>query len=253
MAFRATSHISGGSGADLLLRRLSRAVTLTDDEVALVKSLRPAERFPAGTEILPEGEVIRRPRIIGVGWAGRQRVLSDGRRQILGYLLPGDAAGVCSRAQPLAMASTFAITAVETIDAAPLRDVMREEDSRFSGLRSALAICNAAEEGQLIEHVVRLGRLTAYQRTAHVLLELRHRLAAVGLIGAWRFPMPLTQEMLADNLGLSIVHVNRTLQQLRREKLIELKSGWIQLLEPELLASIADFSPLKTSLSIPAA
>jgi len=56
-----------------------------------------------------------------------------------------------------------------------------------------------------------------------------------------RFPLPLTQEVLADALGLSIVHVNRTLQQLRRERLIELRSGVAILLEPELLAGIADY------------
>jgi CRP-like cAMP-binding protein len=75
------------------------------------------------------------------------------------------------------------------------------------------------------------------------MLELRHRLSNAGLVSGWRFPMPLTQEQLADTLGLSIVHVNRTLQQLRREKLVDLKRGWIELLDPDLMRSVSDFTP----------
>ena len=87
----------------------------------------------------------------------------------------------------------------------------------------------------------RLGRQTGYERTAHLLLELGDRLAAAGLGDGRRFPMPLTQESLADALGLSVVHVNRILQQLRRERLIELRSGEAVLIERDLLVGVADY------------
>ena len=77
----------------------------------------------------------------------------------------------------------------------------------------------------------------------HLLLELHHRLRTVGLAEAGRFEMPLTQEVLADALGLSIVHVNRTLQQIRREGLVEIKGGGVALLEPKLMAAVADWQP----------
>jgi CRP-like cAMP-binding protein len=89
---------------------------------------------------------------------------------------------------------------------------------------------------------MRLGRQTALERTAHLFLELRQRLAAVGLADGARFPLPLTQEVLADTLGLSIVHMNRTLQQLRREGLVEVKSGWARLLDPAALAARCAFA-----------
>jgi CRP-like cAMP-binding protein len=89
--------------------------------------------------------------------------------------------------------------------------------------------------------MVRLGQQTAYERVAHFLLELQRRLQIAGLGDSQRFPLPLTQEMLADSLGLSIVHVNRTLQHLRREKLIELRSGVAILLEPQTLSGICDY------------
>jgi CRP-like cAMP-binding protein len=76
---------------------------------------------------------------------------------------------------------------------------------------------------------------------AHFFLELQRRLEVTGLGDSQRFPLPLTQEILADALGLSIVHVNRTLQHLRREQLIELRSGVAILLQPAALAQIADY------------
>ncbi|MET0273464.1 MAG: Crp/Fnr family transcriptional regulator, partial [Phenylobacterium sp.] len=132
-----------------------------------------------------------------------------------------------------------ALTAVETVDATPLLKAARS--GQAPGLARALAREQVIDQAILFDHMVRLGRQTAYERVAHFLLELRGRLQIAGLGDAQRFPMPLTQEVLADVLGLSIVHVNRTLQQLRRERLIELRSGVAILLQPDVLAQIADY------------
>jgi CRP-like cAMP-binding protein len=112
---------------------------------------------------------------------------------------------------------------------------------RSPALAAALTRARWLEQSMLLDHMVRLGRQTAYERVAHFLLELQQRMEIAGFGDAQRFPLPLTQEILADVLGLSIVHVNRTLQQLRREKLIELRSGVAILLQPDILASISDF------------
>jgi CRP-like cAMP-binding protein len=111
------------------------------------------------------------------------------------------------------------------------------------GLAKAVGLCESTEEARLLDHVVRLGRHTAYERVAHLLLELRERLAAAGLGDDRRFPLPVTQEVLADALGLSVVHINRILQQLRRERLIETRAGQAVLLDPELLVQVADYGP----------
>jgi CRP-like cAMP-binding protein len=152
--------------------------------------------------------------------------------------LPGDHLGLGRRPGP-ELSSVTALTALETADAEPLRAALQAGSA--PGLARALAGAEPIEQTQIFDHMVRLGRQTAYERVAHFLLELQHRLEIVGLGDAQRFPLPLTQEILADALGLSIVHVNRTLQQLRRERLIELRSGVAILLERELLANIADF------------
>jgi DNA-binding transcriptional regulator LsrR (DeoR family) len=79
------------------------------------------------------------------------------------------------------------------------------------------------------------------ERMAHLLLELYSRLSRVGLTTGRRFSVPITQEVFADALGLSVVHINRTLQQLRRERLIEMRAGYVDLLEIETLKLISSY------------
>jgi CRP-like cAMP-binding protein len=222
-----------------LLAKLSVLAPLSQTDVALVRGLTALrEQHQPGTELYGEGAGLR-PRVLLSGWACRMRMLPDGRRQIFSFLLPGDSIGV-SRAAPLALTTCIALTRVETADAGLLRDAAASDET--TGLGLACARAAGLEDAQLLDHVMRLGRQTAFERTAHLFLELRQRLAAAGLADGERFPLPLTQEVLADALGLSIVHVNRTLQQLRRDRLIEMKSGWVVLLEPDVLAARADFA-----------
>jgi CRP-like cAMP-binding protein len=222
---------------DVVVRRMRALSALSDAELELLRTLAERrERHAAGDELATEGGLTSRPRFIISGWGCRQRVLPDGRRQIFSFLLPGDAIGLSRRFGP-ELSAVAAVTALETIDAEPVLDAVHS--GRAPGLARAIAGLEPFEQGLLLDHVVRLGRQTAYERVAHFLLELQRRLEIVGLGDNQRFPLPLTQEILADALGLSIVHVNRTLQQLRRERLIELRSGVAILLERETLADIA--------------
>jgi CRP-like cAMP-binding protein len=225
---------------DPVLRRLKTFAALSEEEQALVRSISERrERHSPGEELVAEGQVERRTRFVVSGWACRQRVMPDGRRQIFGFLLPGDALGPGERAAGAALASVVALTARETADGEPIGEAARA--NRAPGIAQALVRARQLEQSLLLDHVVRLGRQTAYERVAHFMLELQHRMEVAGFGDAQRFPLPLTQEILADVLGLSIVHVNRTLQQLRRERLIELRSGVAILLQPDMLASIADY------------
>lgn len=220
------------------VRRLSALSRLSDAELELLRALGDRrDRRAAGEELVAEGERAR-PQFIVSGWACRQRVLPDGRRQIFSLLLPGDGFGLTSR-PGTELASLHALTALEMVDAQPLQDALLA--GRAPGVARALALIETIEQRLLLDQVVRLGRQTAYERVAHFLLELQRRLEVAGLGDSQRFPLPLTQEVMADALGLSIVHVNRTLQQLRRERLIELRSGVTILLERHLLAGIADY------------
>jgi CRP-like cAMP-binding protein len=224
---------------EVVVRRLRALTLLSEPELDLLRRLgERRERHEPGDELAAEGAPHARARFIVQGWACRQRVLADGRRQIFSFLLPGDGIGLGRGGGP-ELSAAVALTNLDTVDAEPALEAILAGDA--PGLSHGLAAQEAAEQIQLFDHLVRLGRQTAYERVAHLLLELRRRMEAAGLGDSQRFPLPLTQEVLADALGLSIVHVNRTLQQLRRERLIELRGGIAILLEPDLLARIADY------------
>jgi len=231
----------GPRAMEVVVRRLRALSPLAEAEQELLRSLgERRERRIAGDELVGEGEIAGRAVFVVSGWACRQRVLPDGRRQIFNFILPGDVIGAVRRQDP-ELAGVVSLTALETADAEPAVHAARL--GKAPGLARAFDAHERLEQGLLLDHMVRLGRQTAYERVAHCLLELQGRLEIAGLGDAQRFPLPLTQEVLADALGLSIVHVNRTLQQLRREGLIELRSGVAILLQRELLADIADFRP----------
>ncbi|WP_170149491.1 Crp/Fnr family transcriptional regulator [Rhodoplanes roseus] len=226
---------------ELLWRRLSSFAPLSDQERSIIRQTCAAPgQVRAGVELYVEGEPLSKPGALLAGWACRLRVLSDGRRQIFDFLLPGDLFGHPARAEPLAAASAATLTAVSIAGTGCLVEMVREPD-RFPGLCRAWAAAQARQEAYLLNHVVRLGRQTAYERIAHLLVELGHRLDEIGFPLGSFVPMPLTQEVVGDALGLSVVHVNRTLQQLKRERLIETKAASVRLIEPDALAEIADF------------
>lgn len=219
---------------ELMARRLGGLSGLSGSDLELIQdAARRLENSPAGAELPGQ-------RILVSGWACRRRTLTDGARQIFSFLLPGDPCEGRRRAA----ASVAALTAVETAEAPGLFQAA-EDSLVHPGLAEAFAAIREEEERLLLDHIVRLGRLTAYERMAHLLLELRERLARVGLADEHRLPLPLTQETLADALGLSIVHVNRTVQQLRRDGLIELRSGIAVLHDPGTMADLCGYEPLR--------
>jgi CRP-like cAMP-binding protein len=238
---------------NFLFRRLNTLAALNHaDRALLAFATPPAQHHHAGEELNEQGEPVREARLILSGWAGTVRVLPDGRRQIFRLMLPGDVIGRCDQPQPLALSTTQALTPLETVELEPVLAPVRADAAAGPRLREALCLDAALEQAALLDHLMRLGRQTAMERTAHLLLELHHRLLAVGLAGPDRFPLPLTQETLADTLGLSTVHMNRTLQELRRARLLRLERGQVELPDPDRLAMIADYTPPRISARTPA-
>jgi CRP-like cAMP-binding protein len=229
---------------DLVGRRFSRLAPLSPADLSPLDPLRdaPRRRHSVGVRLAREGEPAPTPHYIAAGWACRLRELEDGRRQILGLMIPGDAMGLCTRSRPLALTTVVSLTPLEVVDASGVADDLQDE-ARHPALADAVSLAAAQDEAFLLDHVVRLGRQTAYERTAHLFLELRWRLDVVGLTDGPGFALPLTQEVIADALGLSVVHVNRTLQQMRRDGLIDLKQGRLDLLDLEELHRVSEFKP----------
>ncbi len=111
------------------------------------------------------------------------------------------------------------------------------------GRAHAVRVMAHLEAMLLGDQIVRLGWQTAGGRFAHLMLELHGRLSRVGLAQDDRFAMPLTQHALADVLGFSVVHVNRTLQQLRRDRLLDVRNGMAVLMQRERLQELAGWTP----------
>jgi CRP-like cAMP-binding protein len=217
-------------------------VSLPREEASVfVRHLRAIQTCRPNTRLISEGEPLDRPRLIRSGWACRAHQLRDGRRQILNYYLPGDIIGFAAEPVSASLASYVSLTRLMTMDIVGLRALVAERSNEFPVLRAASRRMRVNEEFQLLSHITRIGRQKAHERLAHLLLEFHSRLKRIGLVEGNTFQLPLTQEALADGLGLSAVHVNRTFKLLKGENLIRTERTSVTLLEPELLAEIAGY------------
>jgi len=205
-------------------------------DITRVRSFwRSVERFPPGAMIHAGRKAPHKQFVIVSGWGCESRILPDGRRQIFSFLLPGDVVDL-NRTSNVGRRSFMSLTRLEIVDAGVL---LAAEPSDSEALADTLSKAVTRMEDRLFDHMVRIGRLTAKERVLNLLLELYDRLQAVGMVKDETFRLPLTQEVFADALGLSIVHINRTLQQLRRAGRITLKAGMVTLHDRAKLSSYA--------------
>ncbi len=200
----------------------------------LLAKLETLDHLRAGESLPCNADGALAPRLLIAGWACRNIILPDGRRQILGFILPGDSVGGSSPELPLNRMNANALTPVRL---AALSSLLHQDDGDTRQYAAAIV----EEQRLLLDQIVRLGRLSAFERTIHLLLELHERLMAVGLADGDSFDCPLTQDVLADALGLSIVHVNRVMQKLRRERLIESERRRVTLIDRERLKASCDY------------
>ena len=204
---------------------------------ALDRAVASAYGVRARSELMSEGEEIAAPFLMVQGWAARTRVLSDGRRQLLGFLLPGDLIGLYEHERALAVSTIVALTDVK---------LCRAPSGAVSpALAQVYGVSKSLEEAYLLAQITRLGRLNANERICDVLLELLERLELAGLADGNKFEFPLTQEMLGDVVGLTPVHVNRMVQQARREGNIEWRGRRVTIKDRDALADRLGRSPTR--------
>ena len=225
-----------------LSRKLKNFVPLTAaDRDMLAEVLEPPRMIEPRADIVEEGEDPRAVNVVMSGWACRYRQFEDGRRQIISLLLPGDCCDphifLLDRRDHAIGALTQ--VAIARIPGAALVDLT----SRNPALDLAFHREELASAAIQREWTVSLGRRSGVERLAHLFCELHVRLAAVGLADGTSCPMPLTQPDLADALGQTTVHINRTLQDVRAARLLSLKSRRLTLLDPEGLRRLAKFNP----------
>jgi CRP-like cAMP-binding protein len=230
--------------ADPLVRRIAAFGSLG---LAEIDHMRDAIQRPVS--VAPRVEVStaagkgRHALLLVSGWAARQRVLADGRRQIVSFVLPGDFVAFSLHRETLRYTTTVTLTSAVVAEADALLETCIAQDYT-SPLARTMRTVAAAEEALLAHQVTRLGRQTAYERLSHLFLELRERLSLAGIEPGDTFTLPVTQEVLADALGLSVVHTNRTLQQLRRDALIRITGMKVTLVDTAALAALSDYVPI---------
>lgn len=224
-----------------LVLKLNKFVRLeATDNHKLEHLTRHSKTFESGQDLVRQGE---RPEFVYIvldGWACRYKHLSDGRRQILAYLLPGD---VCDTNMFLLerMDHSIGLMCEGRVARVSREDINQTLEYR-TAIHRALMWEKAVEQATAREWILNIGRRDAYEKLAHLFCELWARMRAIGRIaGDLSFALPLTQDDLADTTGLSAVHVNRTLQRMRREDLITLRQQRLTIIDPVRLAGLAGF------------
>lgn len=223
-----------------LTLKLSAFVALSETDLQTLERYHRRRRiFQANHELIHEGQKNHSAFILAEGWACSFKLLPDGERQIVDFQLPGDFLGLRSILFRTADHSTEAVTRIEASEVLAT-DIF---DSFAEAPRLATAVLWAAsrDEAMVVEHLVNLGRRSAEERMAHFLLELGARLKLVGIGDMTGFDCPLTQYHLADVLGLSAVHVNRVLRQMREQGLVTFQKGRVTFDDFAGLVSLAGF------------
>lgn len=226
-----------------LIERLGRFVDLGDEEREAVAALTSARRIARANEtLIHEGTCANRVYLIVKGVGFRYRYLPNGRRQILGFLLPGD---LCDTQFVILNESDHNIgllcdTEIATVSPSALMSAMVQ----YPRIERALLMMALVESAMLREWLLNVGQRDACQKLAHFFCETSARFNALADRRVdQRFDIPLTQLDLADAMGLTVVHVNRVLQQFRRDGLINWSRRHFDIVDWSRLEQIAGFDP----------
>jgi CRP-like cAMP-binding protein len=225
-----------------LLRKLANFTTLSEREQAALDAVcMDVRHFDAREDVISQGDKTQGVKLLIEGFACRYKTLEDGRRQIVAYFVPGD---LCDLKVFILRRMDHSIGAIVPSRVAEISpDNVLMLTHTYPNITRALWWSTLVEEAITREWIVNVGQRSALERMAHLFCELLYRFRAVGLNDGLSCTLPLTQVELAETLGLSSVHVNRTLQELRRQKLIEFDGNTLTIQDLPALEGISFFSP----------
>ena len=209
-------------------------------ELAFMESFKTGELLvDVGATILAEGSNSAHFYTVLSGWVFRYKLLTDGRRQILNYGLPGDLLGLQGAVADAMQHSVDALTPVRLCVFE--RDALWTLYSQFPSLSFDVTWLASREERLLDEQLLTVGQRKAEEKVAFVLLRLFRRAQHVELTDGQRLELPLTQQHLADTLGFSLVHTNKTLKRLESRRLFRWRGKILTMLDAEALAELAQY------------
>jgi CRP-like cAMP-binding protein len=238
---------SRGIVTNPLALKLAAFANLSGQDYRVLDELVTTVRdVPARTDLIREGDKPSDVYLVMDGFACRYKVLPNGKRHIMAYLVPGDFCDL----------QVFVLTEMDhslgTLSACRIVEIPRERVLALvkrPAIARALWVATLVDEATLREWLVNVGSRPAEERVAHLLCELLFRLRAVGMANGDRYELPITQGELADTMGLSGVHMNRVIQRLRAEKLITLKGKNLVILDLDRLKEFSSFNPNYLHLS----
>jgi CRP-like cAMP-binding protein len=211
---------------------------VNQNELAFINDMkRDHLTLPAGSEIIRAEQDSAELYTLYAGWAFRFKNLPDGRRQILNFLLPGDLLGLQAAMFDNAQHGVEALTEVE-LCSLPRRRIW-ELFGRMPELAFDVTWLGAHEESHVDENLLSAGQRSAMERIAALIVILYKRADALSLVTDHTFIFPLSQQHIADALGLSLVHTNKTLARLRRMGMYTQKNGSLTLTNPRVLERIS--------------
>jgi CRP-like cAMP-binding protein len=229
------------NGRNLLLAKLSHFAELDAEDAALLRTVSAdVQRLPINADLISQGDAPGGVVLVLEGFACRYKLRRTGVRQIMAYLLPGDLGDL-----DVALLTRMD-HAVGTLSPCT---VMRLAPETVSALMQRPKLAAALRRGTLVdtatsrEWLMNIGRRSAPERLAHLFCELLVRLRAVGLTDGDSYALPITQVDLADTTGLTPVHVNRSLRDMRQQGLIELGRRRLRILDLPRLQNLAEFDP----------
>lgn len=221
------------------LKLQARDVLGLQEQQAIAEAAGERMLFAAGDDLVSEGDRPANSMLVIKGYTCRYRLTAEGRRQITALHLPGDFVDLQSFLLKEMDHSVGALTQCTIITFPHARLVKVTE--RFPHLTRMLWLLTLLDGAVHREWLVGMGSLSASQRTAHLICEVYERLAMIGLAGNGQFDFPVTQAAMADAIGISTVHINRVLQELRQRDLIVWDGGRVKIRDLPALAAAAEF------------
>ena len=237
---------------DPFVTRLRNFLDLTLPELQSLRAVIDGEQsVKKRRDLVHDGYEFSKLCFVKDGFAARYKLMRNGKRQIVNFILPGDVVGLPGSFLDRAANSVIAVSDMKlqicSLEAFVALCCRRP---KFGLALSWLAVQEAANYA---ERIIDIGRRTPLERLAHLLLEIHSRLAMVGCAEEAALNLPFTQEMMSDALGLSVPHLNRMLTRLRTEGLIAVTDRRVEFIDLKALQLLAQFQPVRPArIPVPA-
>jgi len=223
-----------------LIQRMRAYAAVSEEEIREIEALSITVRdYPAERAVVRDGERATECCLIVEGFCVRSKTIADGRRQILSIHIPGEIPDLMSLFLHVMDhdLSTLTPCRLGFIQHGTLQALHR----RRPNIAEIFWRDTLIDAAMFREWIVNVGQRPAPARLAHVIVELRERLKVIGRASGDRFDMPMTQEQIGEALGVTAVHANRVIKQLRRDGIVELHRGRVAVLNEDKLLELADF------------